>query len=142
MMLGDFGAYGTMYGPGQPALISRPGQDTMALLKAAVEKLPEGVYKSISQTGTQAQTSAAIQALTNPPVKEGGYFLQGDKLMQRLPDLGGESRGMEITAATQWTEKTKLGDQGYARIKALAELRGTTRALIAAVSERQRSGAV
>ena len=132
MMLGDFGAYGTMYGPGQPALISRPGQDTMALLKAAVEKLPEGVYKSISQTGTQAQTSAAIQALTNPPVKEGGYFLQGDKLMQRLPDLGGESRGMEITAATQWTEKTKLGDQGYARIKALAELRGTTRALIAA----------
>jgi methylase of polypeptide subunit release factors len=44
MMLGDFGGYGTMYGPNQPALVAQPGQDTLALLKAAVQKLPEGIY--------------------------------------------------------------------------------------------------
>lgn len=132
MMLGDFGAFGTMYGPDQPALVARPGQDTLALLQAAVAKLPEGVYKSIAETNAASQTQAAIVALKSPTVQEGGFFNEGGKLMQRLPDLGGEARGAEITPATQWTEKTKLGDSGFARIKALADLRTTTRALIAA----------
>lgn len=132
MMLGDFGAFGTMYGPDHPALVARPGQDTLALLQAAVAKLPEGVYKLIAETNAASQTQAAIVALKSPTVQEGGYFNEGGKLMQRLTDLGGEARGTEITPNTQWTEKTKLGDSGFARIKALADLRMTTRALIAA----------
>ncbi|MEO8021058.1 PLxRFG domain-containing protein [Polaromonas sp.] len=132
MMLGDFGAHGSMYGPDFPALVARPGQDTLALLKEAVGKLPEGVYKSIAETGTAEHTQAAITALRSPTVSEGGYFLDGDKLMQRLPDLAGEARGVQITPETQWTEKTKLGDTGFDRIKALAGLRGSVRGLIAA----------
>ncbi|VTU38223.1 DNA repair protein RadC [Variovorax sp. PBS-H4] len=132
MMLGDYGAFGTMYGPDQPALVARPGQDTLALLKEAVGKLPEGVYKSIADTGSADAIKAAVVALKSPTVQEGGFFLEGDKLMQRLPDLGGEARGTEITPSSQWTEKTKLGDSGFARIKALAGMRSTLRGLIAA----------
>ena len=132
MMLGDFGAYGTMYGPDQPALVAKPGQDTLAMLKEAVAKLPEGVYKSIAETGTAEHTQAAITALKDPSVREGGYFLDGGKLMQRLPDLAGEARGVEVTPDTQWTEKTKLGDIGFDRIKQLAGMRSTVRGLIAA----------
>jgi len=132
MMLGDFGAYGTMYGPDQPALVARPGQDTMVMLKAAVEKLPASVYKSIAETGTATQVNAAVVALKNPSVKEGGYFVEGGKLMQRLEDIAGEARGVEVTPDTQWTAKTKLGESGFERIKALADMRGTVRALLAA----------
>ncbi|WP_213956356.1 PLxRFG domain-containing protein [Variovorax sp. dw_954] len=132
MMLGDFGGFGTMYGPDQPALVARDGQDTLAILKEAVAKLPEGVYQSIADTGTANQTKAAIVALKNPTVSEGGYLIDGDKLMQRLPDLGGEARATEVTPETQWTEKTKLGESGFARIKALAGMRSTLRGLIAA----------
>ncbi|CAN7467799.1 PLxRFG domain-containing protein [Variovorax sp. LjRoot175] len=132
MMLGNFGAFGTMYGPEFPALVARAGQDTLAMLREAVGKLPEGVYQSIADTGTADKTKAAIVALKSPTVQEGGFFLEGDKLMQRLPDLGGEARGTEVTPASQWTEKTTLGEGGFARIKALAGMRSTLRGLIAA----------
>ena len=130
MMLGDFGAYGTMYGPDQPALVARHGQDTLAMLKAAVAKLPAGVYQSIERTS--ANVNSAVVALKNPPVKEGGYFVDGNKLMQRLPDIAGEARGVEITPATLWTKKTTLGEAGFERIKALSAMRSTVRGLIAA----------
>ena len=130
MMLGDYGAFGTMYGPDQPALVARPGQDTLALLKEAVSKLPQNVYQSIADT--RSHQDAAVVALKNPTVQEGGYFSDGDKLMQRLPDLGGEARATEITPETQWTEKTKLGQSGFERIKALSDMRTTVRSLISA----------
>lgn len=132
MMLGDYGAFGSMYGPDFPALVARAGQDTQALLRAAVAKLPENVYRSIVDTGAATQTRAAVVALKNPAVQEGGFFLEGNKLMQRLPDLGGEARASEISPASQWTEKTTLGDAGFERIKALAGMRTTLRGLIAA----------
>lgn len=130
MMLGEFGAFGTMYGPEQPALVARPGQDTLAMLKAAVAKLPGDVYRSIDKGN--ASIDAAVVALKNPTVKEGGYFMEGGKLMQRMPDIAGEARGVEITPATQWTKKTTLGEAGFERIKALSSMRATVRGLIAA----------
>ncbi|WP_017757006.1 PLxRFG domain-containing protein [Pseudacidovorax intermedius] len=133
MMLGDFGAYGTMYRGDMPALVARDGQDTAALLREAVGRLPEGVFKSIADTATAGQHQAAIVALRNPQVQEGGYYVaEGGQLMQRLPDLGGEARAQAVTPATPWTEKTTLGESGFARIKALSEMRGTLRGLIAA----------
>ncbi|GER16668.1 PLxRFG domain-containing protein [Variovorax boronicumulans] len=132
MMLGDFGAFGTMYGPDKPALVARAGQDTLALLKDAVSRLPENVYKSAAEQGTADVTAAAIIALKSPPVQEGGFFMDGDKLIQRQPDLGGEARGVEITPASQWTAKTSLGDAGFAKIKALSSMRTTLRGLLAA----------
>ena len=132
MMLGRMGRFGTMYGPGQPALVARPGQDTAALLKAAIARLPANVYTAPAVANTAAATDAAIVALKNPQVQEGGHYVEGDKLYQRLQDIAGEARAVEITPATMWTEKTRLGDDGYARIKGLAGLRKTLRDLLAA----------
>lgn len=132
MMLGEFGAHGTMYRGDMPALVAREGQDTAALLREAVGKLPAGVYKSIAETGTDSLVDAAVVALKNPTVREGGYFIEADKLMQRLPDIGGEARGREIKPTMMWTAKTALGEQGFERIKALASMRSTVRGLIAA----------
>lgn len=132
MMLGQMGRYGTMYGPGQPALVAKPGQDTAALLRAAIARLPEGVYTPPAVANTAAMGDAAIVALRNPKVQEGGHYVEGDKLYRRLQDVAGEARAVELTPDTQWTEKTKLGEEGFARIKALAGLRQTLRDLLAA----------
>lgn len=132
MMLGDFGAFGTMYRANMTALVAREGQDTAALLKEAVARLPEGIYQSAAVQGTEKQVNAAIMALRNPPVTEGGFFEQDGKLIRREADLGGEARGTVITPETQWTEKTKLGEAGFARIQGMSRMRTTLRSLIAA----------
>lgn len=132
MMLGDFGAFGTMYRPGMTALVARDGQDTAALLKEAVARLPEGVYQSAAVQGTEKQVNAAIVALRNPPVTEGGFFEEDGKLIRRESDMGGEARGTVITPETQWTEKTKLGEAGFAKIQGMSRMRTTLRSLIAA----------
>jgi N12 class adenine-specific DNA methylase len=132
MMLGEFGAYGTMYRGDMPALIARKGQDTAALLREAVQRLPENIYRSPAETGTEQAIEQAVIALKAPPAQEGGYFEQDGKLIQRIRDMAGEARGVEITPATQWTEKTKLGDDGFDKIKRLSALRRTLRDLLAA----------
>jgi N12 class adenine-specific DNA methylase len=132
MMLGALGRYGSMYGPDQPALVAKPGQDTPALLRAAVARLPENVYTAPAVTGTKRLEDATIVALKDPTVQEGGYYVADGKLHQRLPDVAGEARARELTPATQWTEKTALGELGHGRLVALSEMRGTVRALLAA----------
>ena len=132
MMLGDFGAHGTMYGPDQPALVARPGQDTAALLREAVQRLPEGVYTPAAAANTASQHKAAMEALKNPAVQEGGYFIDGDRLMRREQDVAGEAFAVQITPEMPWTEKQALGQTRFDRIRGLAQLRVTTRALIAA----------
>jgi N12 class adenine-specific DNA methylase len=133
MMLGDFGAHGTMYGPDQPALVARKGQDTLAMLKEAVKRLPDAVYVDRATLGTDAAVDAAIKALTRPPVQEGGFFVDEQGILtQRVNDIAGEARGREINAETQWTAKTKLGEAGAAKIRSLAAMRVTLRSLLAA----------
>lgn len=132
MMLGKFGAYGTMYRGESPALVLKPGQDTSAMLKQAVMKLPGSVYVDRAISNTATMQDALVKTLTQPSVQEGGYFEEDGKLFQRIKDIAGEARGKEITPLTQWTEKTKLGDAGFARIKALAGMRTTVRQLLAA----------
>ena len=132
MMLGKFGAYGTMYRGETPALLQKPGQDTAALLKEAVAKLPANVYTDRAIAATAAVQDSLIKTLSKPSVQEGGYFEEGGKLFQRIKDIAGEARGKEITPETMWTAKTKLGDAGFARIKSLSAMRETVRSLLAA----------
>ena len=132
MMLGSFGTYGTMWRADQPALVAKPGQDTRALLEEAVKRLPEGVYVPPAVGGTNRLLDQTIVALKDPQVQEGGYYTEGGKLFQRLPDIAGEARARELTPDTLWTEKTTLGDLGYSRIVALTAMRRTLRALLAA----------
>lgn len=132
MMLGNFGAFGTMYRKGMTALVAKPGQNTAALLKDAISKLPANVYVDRAVSMTQSAEAAFIKALANPSVQEGGFFEEDGKLLQRIRDLAGEARGKEVTPESMWTEKTKLGAKGFARIKALAAMRSTVRSLLSA----------
>ena len=82
--------------------------------------------------GTSDMVDAAVIALRNPPVQEGGFFIEDGKLIQRLTDMAGEPRGVEITAETKWTAKTSLGADGFDKLRRLAEMRSTLRSLLAA----------
>lgn len=132
MMLGEWTKAGTMYGPDQPALIARPGQNTALMMAAALMDLPAGVYQSASIANTSKAIDGAIEALHDHTISEGGHYKHNGKLWQRLPDVAGEKRSRELTPDTQWTEKTKLGDTGFRRIKGMAAIRKTLRELIAA----------
>lgn len=131
MMLGRMERAGTMYGPGQPALVAVPGQDTGALLRAAVAKLPADVYKSAAEQNTKAATDDLIEALESPEVHEGGYFVRDGKLYERVDDVAGEARARVISPETRWSEKQLLGQSRYERLIKLANLRQTLRKLIA-----------
>lgn len=132
MMLGEYGRFGTMYGPDQPALVARPDQDTAALLRAAIERLPAGVYQHAAVIGTNKATRDVIEALRDKSVQEGGFYVDGGKLYQRMQDVAGESSARLLTPETQWTEKTTLGESRYERLVQLAGMRRTLRDLLAA----------
>ena len=131
MMLGRMERSGSMYGPGQPALVAVSGQDTGALLRAAVAKLPADVYKSAAEQNTKAATDDLIEALESPEVHEGGYFVRDGKLYERVDDVAGEARARVISPETRWSEKQLLGQSRYERLIKLANLRQTLRKLIA-----------
>jgi len=132
MMLGEYGRFGSMYGPDQPALVARPGQDTGALLRQAIERLPKDIYEDAAVVGTAKASNDIIEALRDPSVQEGGFYVDGGKLYQRMPDRAGETSARLLTPETLWTEKTTLGDSRYDRLVQLAGLRRTMRDLLAA----------
>jgi hypothetical protein len=131
MMLGDWTKAGSMYGPDQPALVSRKGQDTGKLLQEASQKLPENVYQPIATRNTEGMQQTLLTKLHEAvTVDNGGFYNADGKLYRRAGDVAGEKFANEITPETQWTEKTKLGQAGFERISALADLRGTLRSLL------------
>lgn len=132
MMLGEYGRFGTMYGPDQPALVARAGQDTAALLRQAIERLPEGAYEDATVAATAKASNDIIEALRDKSVQEGGFYVDGGKLYQRMPDRAGETSARLLTPETQWTEKTTLGESRYDRLVRLADMRRTLRSLLAA----------
>ncbi len=139
MMLGEYGRFGSMYGPDKPALVARPGQDTEALLNEAVTKLPQGIYVPAwpqnpqgADQGVESESTGQLSALHDTTVDEGGYYVEDGNLYQRMQDRAGEPTSRLITPQTQWTEKTKLGETKYQRLVQLAALRKTMRQLLAA----------
>lgn len=133
MMLGRMERAGSMYGPGQPALIAREGQDTKALMKQAISRLPKDVYVQATKIANEAMQQAETVALDNAAnVDVGGHYVTGNSVFVRMPDIAGEGRAMQLTATTKISEKRELGANGLDRIKQLAEMRVTVRSLIAA----------
>ena len=110
MMLGDFGAYGTMYRPDDPALVAREGQDTAALLDAAIEKLPKDIV--ISKSAPVEQETIPVKAdLTN--VRIGSMFKEGDHILVREEDELGEKRA----------SRTELTGKAFERASGMIDLR-------------------
>ena len=93
MMLGEFGAYGSMRGPDEPALVARDGQDTPALLREAIKRLPENIASPM-QHPVSIEGQAPGRDISN--VRIGSVFLDGKAVMQRMPDVLGEQRAQPV----------------------------------------------
>ncbi|MBO3760354.1 PLxRFG domain-containing protein [Ciceribacter sp. L1K22] len=93
MMLGEFGAFGTMYGPDEPALIARGGQDTPAELRRATESMPSGIA---AQTTLDVVEQIAVPE-TVTDVQIGSMFLAPDgTIHQRTADSIGQPQSKPI----------------------------------------------
>ncbi|MGN7710765.1 PLxRFG domain-containing protein [Agrobacterium radiobacter] len=81
MMLGEFGGYGSMYGPNDPALIARGGQDTPAELAKAIAKLPQNIMGDtapprVTETVTVPETVNDVQVGTMFAAPDGSIHLR------------------------------------------------------------------
>lgn len=83
MMLGKMALTGTMYRDDSPTLVASPGEDIATGLARAIAQLPEGVF-----TQAQAVEEVAKQDVEVPEnVKVGAFFMAGNRVARRLPDL-------------------------------------------------------
>lgn len=112
MMLGDFGAYGTMYGPDEPALVARPGQDIAADLKSAIARLPEAIAApQAKEIATAPET--VVEGVKDAPI--GSAFIAEDGTVhQRLQDHIGEPRSKPVEFTSE-TAKERVS--GMVRIR-------------------------
>ena len=92
MMLGDFGAYGSMYREGEPALVAREGQNTAAELAKAIARLPENIITRVESVKPETRATVAAEN-----ARVGSMFLDGDQVMIRRDDVMGESQGEAVS---------------------------------------------
>lgn len=116
-MLGDFGAYGSMYRDGEPALVARAGQDTARLLDEAIARLP--LYEGTVEPIVKPETTATVRAEN---VRVGSMYLNGDTVKVRGEDVLGENTAQDITFPSEKARDRVVGMIGM-RDK-LATLRG------------------
>lgn len=84
MMLGDFGAYGTMYRANSAALVARPGQNLADELERAIGRLPAGIVK----TGADPAPETITVANGVDSAIVGSMFLSdGGAVHMRRPDV-------------------------------------------------------
>ena len=132
MMLGRMERSGSLYRAGSAALVDDGQGDIAERLQAAIRNLPANAYQQALTDKAAQSRQDTITALQDTSQEVGSYYLHDGKLFVRLMDEAGEKLAQEITPATQWTEKTVLGENQYERLKALATLRGTASKLLAA----------
>ncbi|MFA9202579.1 MAG: GNAT family N-acetyltransferase, partial [Flavobacteriales bacterium] len=94
MMLGEFGAYGSMYTPDDPALVAREGQNTPELMAQAIAKLPKAIMADRGQQKAEAQHEQNIADIPN--VKVGSMFVQDGQVYVRQPDQLGERQAEPV----------------------------------------------
>ncbi len=114
MMLGEFGAYGTMYGSNEleTALISREGDNLPQLVRAAIQTLPP----KIMPAPTPIVATETIRVPQNVrDALEGSMFLDPDgQIWKRDPDRLGEPRASLAEIP---------GDTGRARVAQMIRVR-------------------
>lgn len=94
MMLGEWGAFGSMYGPDQPALVAKPGQDTKSLLKEAIAKLPKGFMVGVS---VNASVLIAKQVEGESNIKVGSMFESDGQIFRK--ELAVDTSGVQSATA-------------------------------------------
>lgn len=107
MMLGDFGAFGSMYRPNDPALVAREDQDTEELLADAIASLPRDVMARASRTEDAPQAAPVEADLSS--VRVGSMFIDGDTVKVRGEDALGAPRAEPITFANDKARARVVG---------------------------------
>lgn len=122
MVLGKMALTGTMYRQDMPTCLEVPGADLAESLAAAIQHLPQGVYsEQVQGIPQQEQETAAIELPDN--IKVGAFFLVGDRIARRLPDVLDNPN-------YEWIQpkNAKAGE----RIKGMIQVRTALRDLMAA----------
>lgn len=141
MMLGEPSMKGTMYGgawkeggKGEFTLEKRDGQDTGALIKDVIENYMNDLKGIVKERANDKADAAALSFTVNKEdVGIGGFYVDGGKVYMRGDDDQYDNPTFEVlTPATQWTEKTPLGQKRYDRIVGMLELRAKAYKLIEA----------
>lgn len=97
MMLGDFGAFGTMYREGDSALVAKPGQDTMKLMQEAIKKLPRDFMPTVQRAPTR-EVIAPVGDID--AIRVGSMFMQGGEIHVRMEDELGQQRSKPVVAGS------------------------------------------
>lgn len=110
-MLGEFGAYGTMYGPDEPALIARDGDNLSKLLAKALGTLP----RDFMDAPQRAVESEVIKVPDNVRDAEiGSAFVDNDTVYVRGADYLGDPRASTVEFPN---EKAKDRVMGMVRVR-------------------------
>lgn len=105
-MLGEFGAFGSMYGPDTAALIARDGQDTNALLRERIAQLPKNFMDA--QTATPAVED--VQQTTNiDGVKVGSMYVADGEIRVRLEDSMGKPQSEAVEFKSEKAKQRVMG---------------------------------
>lgn len=128
MMLGSMKMVNMTFRGGNAALVAPEGQDLEKELLAAINKLPEGIYQSLSNVSEEVLPEEEIEVPDQ--VKMGGYFvvhsingqlLAKSRIARRLPDLLDKK-------SFEWVELKNdlVGD----RIRGMLEIKSALRTLM------------
>lgn len=135
MMLGKPSMLGTMYGGrgNQFTLLPREGLDVDAEIDRLVADGRIGAAGAARATNADLEVQAATVEMNREDVPIGGFFRDGDSIIQRTDDdADGNVQFRVLTADTPWTEKQALGATRLARIRGIMELRDMAYDLMAA----------
>lgn len=131
-MLGEFGAFGTMYRKGDTALVARDGQNTPQLLAEAINRLPAGVM-----TPAVTVTPESRETVRAENVRVGSSFINSDgRVMVRGDDVMGEHSAAPVTfRTTKAEERVKGMIRVRDALQRVRELQLSERASDAAIEE-------
>lgn len=136
MLLGKPSMKGTMYGSrtekGEFTLEPIPGLD----FEAEIDRILSEEWAPLKGIGKQQaadrEAAAVTVELNREDVPIGGYFRDGERVVQRVDDdADGNVQFRELTPETPWTEKQALGATRLARIKGMMALRESAYGLMA-----------
>ena len=140
-MLGDFGAYGTMYRGDSAALVAREGEDLGKALEKAIRSLPADIMDAPGAAPVVETVTPALDAETTPV---GSMFVGEDgSVMLRKPDSVGQHQAEKVEfpnekAADRVAGMVRVRD-AFARLRRAQIDEGATDAKIESLRKRLNS---
>ena len=98
-MLGEFGAFGSMYRADDATLVPKAGQDTNDLLRQAILRIPSAQRAEVQPALVLPKPKAAPAPPSVPDVRVGSMFVKDGQVMIREPDQLGQRQAGKVDLA-------------------------------------------